>query len=140
MLAHPPKGCSPDVLVYLASEYRSGRKPPTLQQVFDEILFLFDLTSDEVLCSRKFRGHVIFRQLFSYVAPILTRASLANIAKFLGGFDHSTISNHRGDVKDWIKNDDETFGPIWRYYRIESRLWNKYNICQTKQPTGKSTK
>lgn len=116
-----------DVIVWLASEHRANRLPPTLQAVFDEICELFDLTPEEIRCSRKLREHVIFRQLFSYVASILTRSSLQRIGEFLGGYDHSTISNHRSDVQNWIDSDDEVFRGIWKYYSTESKIWRKYN-------------
>lgn len=116
-----------DVIVFHAAEYRANRKPPSLQDVFDEICLLFDLEPHDILCSRRFRDHVIYRQLFSYVAPILTKQSLYKIGEFLGGFDHSTISVHRKDVINWIENDDATFRPIWKYYSTESKIWRKCN-------------
>ncbi len=116
-----------DARVYLANEDRVNRKPPTLQEAFDEMLSIFDLTRGEVCNARRYRKYVMYRQLFSYVAPILTRTSLEEVGDFLGGFHHSTISNHRSDVKNWIEDGDATFMPIWNYYRIESDLWNRFN-------------
>lgn len=116
--------CSPLVHVYLASEHRKNRMPPTLRQIFDEILLLFDVREEDILSVRQNRDRVIYRQLFSYVATQLTKQSLERIGEFLGGYDHTTILSHKRKVTFWIENDDDTFLPIWAYYRIESKLWN----------------
>jgi chromosomal replication initiation ATPase DnaA len=119
----PYKGVSPDMLVFLASEHRKSRRPPTLREIFDEILFLFDVREEDILSVRQNRDRVIYRQLFSYVATQLTKQSLERIGQFLGGYDHTTILSHKRKVSFWIENDDDTFRPIWNYYRIESKLW-----------------
>lgn len=123
-----PYGASLDAIVFLANENRKekiDRLPPTLRSVMDEILSLFHLEESNVICNSQAREKVIYRQLFSYAARAITGESLKRIGEFLGGYDHSTIITHIKNVKQWIKDEDNTFFPLWKYYSIESKIWNQ---------------
>jgi chromosomal replication initiation ATPase DnaA len=119
-----PKGISPDVLVYLASEHRKNRRPPTLQAIMDDICHVFEVSEDYVRNARQFRKHVKLRQLFSWVSTEITDSSCVDIGIFLGQ-DHSTVLSHKKKVQGWIDVGDYLFIDMFNYYKSESKIWRR---------------
>ncbi len=117
--------CSPEVHVWLAAEYAASKippRPPTLREIFDEIMVIFDAKESDVINARRFTDNVRLRQLFCYVATHVTKATQQQIGNFIGR-DHSTVLVSINKVQGFIDVKDESFMGIFNYYRHTSKIW-----------------
>lgn len=75
------------------SKILSNDKPPeiTVERIIDEVARTFEVTSDDIISSKRSADISLARQITIYVIREITQMPLVNIGQQVGNRDHSTI-------------------------------------------------
>ncbi len=66
-------------------------RPPTIRNIVAEVAAFHTITADHILSPNRTHGIVRPRQIACYLARNLTKLSLSQIGKRIGGRDHTTV-------------------------------------------------
>ncbi len=68
----------------------------------------FGITSDDIISQKKNKELAYPRQIAMYLCCTVTRASLQQIGKAIGGRDHSTVIHGRDKISEELKENEKT--------------------------------
>lgn len=103
----------------IADLVASGSARVSVEQIQHETASFFQISVDDLSCSRRFRSLVRPRQLAMYLCKKLTNKSLPEIGAAFGGRDHTTVIYACRKVKELLAEDPYL---CESYKNIESRL------------------
>ena len=100
-------------------------KGPCLNEILEEICSILEESVDAVKGPVKTTELVICRQIYYYVAALITNARHEDITAVVNR-DRTLVSYHGALVRGYLKRRNDVFIDQWDLYEKESKIWNEY--------------
>jgi len=84
----------------------SPPRPPTVRNIVAEVAAFHTITADHILSPNRKHGIVRPRQIACYLAKNMTKLSLSQIGKRIGGRDHTTVLHSIQKIERLMVSDE----------------------------------
>jgi chromosomal replication initiation ATPase DnaA len=126
-----PYKCSIDALVEIAIADKKKRDEAEkirkaglpLEAILRDVCEVFEVDYERVTTKGRQGERVLVRKIYCFVARIKTPKSYKDIAKLIGGLDHTTSLHHINCVKGYLRVKEPKFLMFWEQYLENSKLF-----------------
>jgi hypothetical protein len=118
---------------------RIKTKEPSLDEILEDICFVFEQPIDGIKSPRQLNDYVICRRIYIYVSHVLTNKSIGSISSLINK-DHSCCLNHLRKCFGFFSINESGFMSEWHTYLLKSKIWNEYYLIRKKTQNEQKTK